>query len=634
MGTIKNHRSSMMITLPVVTLFLFGSIYAVSCKKQEIKSSEKEITSFYITEQTDSAIIDLTNRQISVEVKYNTDLKELTPVIEVSTDAFVTPASGDKVDFSTGLVTYTVIAEDNSSATWKVNVTRATEMEKKLLSFVLTEQNAPAIITDSTVHIEVLASANMAALIPVITISDGSTINPASGSSIDFSHGPVDYIITASDGSTKTIRVTVIRIISSEKKIISISIPGQIGEPVTNKSGTNYTFYFPYGTDFTSLAPEITVSDYATITPSPGIPTDFSKGYVDYKVIAEDGTSTTYKIYVEIVVLAADNPNIVYVGRMDFTDPKKVRFSGAGTYIQAKFTGTYIEMVMGDGSNMNYVQVVIDNQEPIRLQMMSGKKTYKIASGLTNAEHTILICKDTEGSIGSLDFYGFHADGLVPLTNIPTRKMECYGNSITVGAKMLDGEPCTLTNNGTNWNAANSAYYSYGAVTARTLNAQWQIQAWSGIGLIQSCCGMTVEMPDVYDRLNVDQISPKWDFTKYIPDVVTICLGQNDGATIVASQEYKDKYVAFITSLRGKYPNASIFCVTSPMADNYLLSVMNTSLQEVVDHFKNAGDSKVYKVELPHGMNGGCENQGHPSLEEHAQVATVLAAAIREKMGW
>jgi lysophospholipase L1-like esterase len=220
------------------------------------------------------------------------------------------------------------------------------------------------------------------------------------------------------------------------------------------------------------------------------------------------------------------------------------------------------------------------------------------------------------------------------MAELPTRKIECFGNSITVGANILVGEPCDLVANGTNWNAANCAYLSYGAVTARALNAQYHLTAWSGIGMISSCCGMTVTMPDVYDRVYLDQPKPKWDFIQYVPDVVTICLGQNDGAAKVASQEYKDKYVAFINSLRSKYPNASIFCVTSPMADNNLLNVMNTSLQSIVDQLNTNGDTKVYKVELPHNLHGGCTANPHPNEAEHAQVAEVLTAAIREKMGW
>lgn len=332
----------------------------------------------------------------------------------------------------------------------------------------------------------------------------------------------------------------------------------------------------------------------------------------------------------------ADNSNIQYVGRMDFTNPKCVKYSAAGAYIKAKFKGTYLEIIMNDCSSNthNYIEVVIDNMEPTRIQLTTGKKAYKIADNLSAGEHTVLICKDTEASIGLIEFYGFNCEGLLPLSDKPTRKIECFGNSITAGSCMLTGEPCELVANGSNWNAANCAYLSYGALTARALNAQYHITAWSGIGLIHSCCDMANTMPDVYDRVYLDQATPKWDFAQYIPDVVTICLGQNDGAENVASQAFKDSYVAFINNLRSKYPNTTFFLLTSPMADDNLLSVMNTSLQSIIDQLSTAGDKKIFKVELPHGMNGGCSANPHPSIEQHAQCAEVLAAAIGEKMGW
>lgn len=120
---------------------------------------------------------------------------------------------------------------------------------------------------------------------------------------------------------------------------------------------------------------------------------------------------------------------------------------------------------------------------------------------------------------------------------------------------------------------------------------------------------------------------------QYIPNVITICLGQNDGAENVASQAFKHKYVAFINNLRSKYPNTSFFLFTSLMADDNLLSVMNTSLQGIIDQLSTAGDKKIYKVEPPHGMYSGCSANPHLSIEQHAQCAKVLAAAISEKMG-
>jgi hypothetical protein len=70
------------------------------------------------------------------------------------------------------------------------------------------------------------------------------------------------------------------------------------------------------------------------------------------------------------------------------------------------------------------------------------------------------------------------------------------------------------------------------------------------------------------------------------------------------------------------------------MDDEALLKAMNSALQHIVEQLNNSGDTKVSKVELPHGLVGGCINQGHPSKEEHQQVVNVLAAFIKEKMDW
>lgn len=336
----------------------------------------------------------------------------------------------------------------------------------------------------------------------------------------------------------------------------------------------------------------------------------------------------------ESELISSGDSRIHYTGRMDFSYPDQVRFSGAGAYIEACFTGTYLKMEMSEGSGMNYIQVVVDDKEPVRMQLKKGRNTYVLAENLNEGNHKVLICKDTEAVMGYLQFFGFYCKDLIELNNLPERKIECYGNSITVGAKMLEGEPCDQTNNNINWNAANSAYNSYGALTARMLGARWQLTAWSGIGLINSCCNMTVTMPDVYDRLYLEKDTLKWDFSKYIPDVVTICLGQNDGPEIVLSDEYKGKYELFIASLRSKYPEASIFCLTSPMADEKLLAAMNQVLNGIVDKYNVSGDSRVYKVELPHGMCGGCINQGHPGKEEHEMIAQVLTKEIKLKMNW
>lgn len=341
-------------------------------------------------------------------------------------------------------------------------------------------------------------------------------------------------------------------------------------------------------------------------------------------VTAQQKSSTT-----KAKLLPVNDSKIQYTGRIDKSDSKVYKFSAPGAYIKAQFVGTSCEFDMAAEGNKNYIEIVIDNQAK-RILVESERKTYTVAKGLKNGVHTVLICKDTESGMGALLFYGFRCKQLVKL-KLPTRKIECYGNSITCGAKMLTGEMCELLP--TNWNAPNKAYSSYGAVTARALNAQYHLTSVSGIGLVHSCCNMTNTMPTTYDRLFLEKPdSKKWDFSTYIPDVVTICLGQNDGAEIVTSEKFQNDYVEFVKNLHSKYPSAHFFLLTSPMADSTLFEAMKQSITNVINQLNTQNITKVYKVEMPQNLTHGCES--HPNEQEHVIIANVLTQAIKEKLNW
>ncbi|MDM9632860.1 hypothetical protein, partial [Robiginitalea aurantiaca] len=66
-------------------------------------------------------------------------------------------------------------------------------IETDILTFTLPEQTGEAIIdaVNHTVDIEVAAGTDLATLSPVITLSDGAQVSPASEIPTDFSAGPV-----------------------------------------------------------------------------------------------------------------------------------------------------------------------------------------------------------------------------------------------------------------------------------------------------------------------------------------------------------------------------------------------------------------------------------------------------------
>lgn len=88
---------------------------------------------------------------------------------------------------------------------------------------------------------------------------------------------------------------------SSEKAILSFTLPQQVGDVSIDSIFHFITCAVAKGTDLSALTPQITISPKATIEPASGVTTDFSQEPVIYKVTAEDGSEQDWKIYVSVV---------------------------------------------------------------------------------------------------------------------------------------------------------------------------------------------------------------------------------------------------------------------------------------------------------------------------------------------
>jgi lysophospholipase L1-like esterase len=326
---------------------------------------------------------------------------------------------------------------------------------------------------------------------------------------------------------------------------------------------------------------------------------------------------------------AANNANIQYTGRIDFSDPLLPRFWQPGVYINLKFTGTRCEMILNDqvlwGKNHNYLEVVVDGVAK-RIQTKSAHDTIVVADGLSEGIHALLVCKNTEANIGYLELVGIRCKELLQPSPKPVRKIEFLGNSITCGTGSDQSE--IACGKGV-WHDQHNAYLSYGPTVARQLKAQWSLSAVSGIGLIHSCCNMDVLMPQVFDNIDMMGDSLQWDFANYQPDVVTVCLGQNDG--IQDSVKFCSAYIHFIKDLRSHYPAAQIILLNSPMADETLTAVLRKYLSAIKKSV-NRSDKKVDSYFYSKRYYNGCDT--HPDLAEHQMMAKELGAFIKKKMNW
>ncbi|MDA3890449.1 MAG: DUF5018 domain-containing protein [Salinivirgaceae bacterium] len=598
-----------------------------SCTDPVDAKTENEILSFSVEGQIAEAAINSDQATVFVEVEAQTDLTKVTPEIGLSENAKITPASGVETNFSNGKVNYTVTSESNEVKNWNVSVEKEKSSEAKMLTFYLSRQESEAIITDNSVSIEVKLGTNLSNLKPEITVSPKATISPASGDEVDFSNGLVIYTVTAENGTELLYKVSVNTPKIYEANILTFIIPNQIEETVFD--GSTLLIEVPVGYDLTHVTPEITISEGTTVSPQSGEVVNFAEtGYVDYSVTTEIDTKKHYRVYVTEEVIKADNPNIQYMGRVDFTNPLKPRLYAPGTTIKVKFKGTYCQILIDDqelwGNSHNYLEIVVDGTEATRIQTTTKKNTIDIVKNLTDGEHTLTITKNTEAGIGYIDFVGFRCDELLVPDALPERRIEFIGNSITCGYGVDASEVACGTGE---WYDQHSAYYAYGPTVARMLNAQWMLSSESGIGVVHSCCDKTNVMADIYETVNLGVSGNDWDFTNYQADVVTICLGQNDG--IQDSVTFCSAYVEFIGTVRSKYANANIVCLTSPMADDNLFNSQKNYLTGIVN---NVNDNKVSKLFLTPNLNRGCDY--HPNMQEHELTANELEAFIRDLMNW
>jgi Carbohydrate esterase 2 N-terminal/GDSL-like Lipase/Acylhydrolase family len=327
----------------------------------------------------------------------------------------------------------------------------------------------------------------------------------------------------------------------------------------------------------------------------------------------------------------ADHQYFRYTGRIDFSNLKAPRFWAAGVYVEARFKGTFCEIEVRDemlwGSSHNYLEVSIDGLEPIRIKATARDNRIMVADNLNDGEHTIVIMKGTEALIGYLEFIGLHCQKLLPVEVNRLRKIEFIGDSITSGMGNFTRDiPCDSGF----WYDQHSAWYSYASVTARNLNADHHLTSESGIGLIHSCCEKTILMPQVFDNVNISKDSLIWNFAKFQPDVVTICLGQNDG--IQDSVRFCNTYSNFISSLRGYYPKAKLICLTSPMADEKLRAVLTRYLQGVVNHCRAGGEKNLGMYSFNRQYQNGCGR--HPDKEDDKLIAAELTSWLRAEMSW
>ncbi|SMC92789.1 cellulose binding domain-containing protein [Lentzea albidocapillata] len=307
------------------------------------------------------------------------------------------------------------------------------------------------------------------------------------------------------------------------------------------------------------------------------------------------------------------------------------QYTWPGVYFEGRFRGTGVGIVLDD--TVNDYDVQIDGATVATL-VTPGRTTHWVRD-LANTEHRVRLVKRTESTWAAGEFGGFVAANGGSILAKPaarTRQIEFIGDSLTAGYGNLSTTRDCSANGGVARNT--NTDISFGALAAKALNADYQVNAFSGLGVVRNYNGHTpgTSYRTYYDRALLHVDGDVWrNPGTWRPQLVVVGLGTNDFSTALNPGEqwptqeslvtaYKSAYQGFLDKLRTRYGPATTIVVSVPEASGAFAD----AVRQVVQDRNGQGDSRVrhWNYSDPALDRLGCD--WHFSARDHRLIAGKL----------
>lgn len=343
-------------------------------------------------------------------------------------------------------------------------------------------------------------------------------------------------------------------------------------------------------------------------------------------------------LVVSITACRTDNAPDPAIGRMGRTlvaASGTIELIGSASLVEFRFRGDSCTLVLssvaGPGDH-NMVALELDGEYVGRRKVNGSElQRFPVKAGSGGAWHILRLYKATEASNGVVVFHRAEAAELSKVEDQRGFRVEFIGNSITAAMGADTTElPC---GKGSKWYDQHNAWWSYAAISARNVKAEFMLSAISGAGIYRNWNSDGPTVPQQYQSayLRLDS-TRRWDFSAWQPDVVTIALGTNDMSPgdrtkprdSFDSARFVTTYVDFVRSVVTNYPNTQVVLLTSPMMSGTRAATLYRCLQSVR---KQCLDGKVTRIplkifEFREMKATGCT--GHPLIPEHQEMARQL----------
>lgn len=351
------------------------------------------------------------------------------------------------------------------------------------------------------------------------------------------------------------------------------------------------------------------------------------------------------------ITFSADSEH-VRIGGRSLTDNGVCYIDYTCSFVEFCFNGTHAEaelitdLTPSEEIFRAWAVVFINGEEQPskRFKLDEKKAVYELYSSDKPATVKVRLMKTSEAAFSKMGIASITVDGelLPPPAPESERRIEFVGDSITCGYG-IDGV----------WNVdqfsteTENPLKGFAYNTAKKCHAEFQYISWSGIGVIsrwvpEDATEALVDwlMPDIYPYTDSGlentlgreghENHQKWDFSKYVPQIIIFNLGTNDHSWTKEIPErqadFAGKYYSFLELLRKNNPNAYIICT---------YGIMGTTLVETeqgcVDRFKAEHDDRICYLPLPVQQEAdGIGADWHPSETSHRKVAEIVAAKAEE----
>ena len=342
-----------------------------------------------------------------------------------------------------------------------------------------------------------------------------------------------------------------------------------------------------------------------------------------------------------------DYEELVYNGRIDWSNRKEPVFVYPCTSVEMRFTGSRLKIYIKNRRAYwdNYIGMILDGKQMKYLLPAAGTIALEVEVERAQKEEQELLIFKRQDACHEFAFLGAEigeGERLLKLPAISERRIEIYGDSVSAGEVSEAVDFVGKEDPEHNGEYSNS-WYSYAWMTARRLNARIQDIAQGGIALMDGTGWFHapdyIGMETAWDKIHYNPDFGKmteWDFTGYIPQVVIVAIGQNDSNPEDYMKEdydgekavkWRERYKGFLKKLRAKYPRAQIVCCTTLLCHD---RAWDGAVGQVV---KELRDDKITQYLF---RRNGAGTPGHLRIPEAEEMAEELSAYIKglDIEGW